>query len=247
VSRYEVRIGRNFASVMTVVFCLWMVQADLTSPARFAGAGLMLVPLYGLFAWVVLFPVGWAIGVLLQVDWLGREPWVGEPPFAGKVLAAVVVVGAFVFGAAEYVDREHLYSLAESPKNDPAEMRSIWHGYWGRRDDLVRNALARDTASPPDVLLEIAVSSDLNLTPPWGLRGTAKPLLKSDVEELIENQNTPDAVLERFSWSDRRIRYQLAQRPGLPEGITRRLACDSDVQVRDLVARETGVTCRNPK
>ncbi|MDH6131362.1 hypothetical protein P3T37_000731 [Kitasatospora sp. MAA4] len=109
-----------------------------------------------------------------------------------------------------------------------------------RPDLRIRDALARNAATPPDVLA--ALSADGG-RPPVERCGRCEDLPEGCADHeagvhvvraaTLQNPSTPPAGLERFLDSpDAWVRAALARRPDLPDAVYRHLAADPDSRVR---------------
>lgn len=136
-------------------------------------------------------------------------------------------------------------AVAEHP-GLPAELAR----HLAARPDLrIRDALARNEATPPDVLATLLATGG---SPPVERCSRCEELprdcgdhevaVRAVRATTLQNPSTPAAGLEEFLDSpDVWVRAALARRPDLPDGVHRRLAADPDRLVRREAAANPAV------
>jgi hypothetical protein len=196
------------AGLALVAWALTVVQQIAVSGSSTAFLEIILIGPIGLLLAVLAFIVVWGLAVVGQ--------WVLAPsrrrpddrwalPFAWLIVVLAGGVGTTLGYSA------HLYEVASGAAS-PSTLRELSQQWWTSRDATVREALAQNPRTPPDVLAELA----------W------KPAIRALV---ASNPAVPPAELERM-YIDPGTRVGLARNPSTPAELLRRLATEPDPGIR---------------
>jgi len=172
-----------------------------------------------LLVWVIYFiPVffgtfilTWSVLTLAQPKTAGRGIGRG---FAIGFIALAVLLGMF------YVYSEQQCRIASSPVSEPERLRTLYHSWYGKFDDNIARSLARNTATPEDVLLLLAKHGDV-----------------TSRVNLCHNPSTPLSILELLAGDKEwRVRGCVIFHKNVSVVLLRQLAHDPSSDVRRSVA-----------
>jgi hypothetical protein len=191
----------------------WVLQAVFTSDSSTAAIGLLFLPVYGGLAALLGCAVV-SVGFVAVDLRAGRLAW-----GSGRVLAASAFVAvAVLFGGAVLLQRNAL-SVASDPRSMPEKLVAVSQ----RRIPLWREevllALAKNPATPPALLADMAV------------QGRSSQLLSL----IGAHPATPQSVMEALIDGPRHYERDagLAENPRLMPAIAARLAGASRADFRD--------------
>jgi hypothetical protein len=239
---------------------LWRARARESGPARatrwavaaaglaFVACALTAVQLFemtesstAILAIVAIGPVGLLFAALAFVLVWGLAvvgQWIFAPsrrrpddrwalPFAWLIVVLTGAAGTTLGYSA------HLYEVANGAAS-PSTLRELSEQWWTAHDATVREALAQNPRTPPDVLANLAWEPAIRALVAGNPAVPPAELERMSIDPgthvgLAENPSTPVELLRRLATApDSNIRWALLRNPVLPDDILAQLERDRD-------------------